>query len=226
MRTPEACRPFRLAWRESLTLLALLAPLPLALAACSDPADPERVEADPGPGPEIQLVRATVTGRAYYPNGNWPAGGQGQPISGLSCIAGMAPNHVHAHLSLFVTGEQIGIPAGIGITNPVVANGYINFDPTKCFYEMHTHDASGIIHLHANAGHNGPLTLGQLFDLWGQPLTRANVAGQTGRVVVYVDQQRFDGDLRGIVLTDKTLVSLQVGSPLVAPPRYLIPANP
>jgi hypothetical protein len=205
-------------------LLLPVASLALGLAACRD--DPAPAEPDPGPGPEIQLVPATAVGRAVYPVGNTPSGGQGQPTSGLSCIAGMAPNHVHAHLSLFVNGEQIGIPAGIGITNPVVANGYINFDRTKCFYEMHTHDGSGIIHLHANAGHTGPLTLGQLFDLWGQPLSRTNVAGQAGRVVVYVDQQRFDGDLRGIVLSDRTLVSLQVGSPLVAPPRYIIPANP
>jgi hypothetical protein len=207
---------------RSLPLLPVSS-LALMLVACGGDT---LVEVDPGPGPEVQLVRASTVGRSSYPLGNTPTGGQGQPISGLSCISGPAPNHVHAHVSLFVKGEQIGIPAGIGITNPAVVNGYINFDPTKCFYEMHTHDGSGIIHLHANTGHIGPLTLGQLFDLWGQPLTRTNVAGQAGRVVVYVDQQRFDGDLRGVVLGDKTLVSLQVGSPLVAPPRYVIPANP
>jgi hypothetical protein len=62
--------------------------------------------------------------------------------------------------------------------------------------------------------------------VWGQQLTPANVAGQAGRVVVYVDQQRHHGDLRSIVLGDHTLVSLQVGGPLVAPPRYIFPANP
>jgi hypothetical protein len=41
----------------------------------------------------------------------------------------------------------------------------------------------------------------------------------------FVDQQRYDGDLRSIVLNAGTLVSLQVGSPLVAPPKFLIPAN-
>jgi hypothetical protein len=86
----------RSAVARSLPLLLPASSLALILAGCGG-ADP--VEPDPGPGPEIQLVRATTTGRAYYPNGNWPAGGQGQPISGLSCIAGMAPNHVHAHLS-------------------------------------------------------------------------------------------------------------------------------
>lgn len=63
-----------------------------------------------------------------------------------------------------------------------------------------THDASGIIHLHPNPGQARALTLGQLFDLRGQPLTRESVAGQAGRVVAFVDQQRHDGDLRAIVL--------------------------
>ena len=212
----------RYAVSRSLPLLPVSA-LALMLVACGDDAP---VEVDPGPGPEVQLVRASTVGRASYAPGNTPTGGQGQPISGLSCISAMGPYHRHAHVSLFVKGEQIAIPVGIGITNPVVANGYINFDRTKCFYEVHTHDASGIIHLHPNPGQARALTLGQLFDLWGQPLTRQNVAGQTGRVVVYVDQQRYDGDLRAIVLDEHTLVSLQVGSPLVAPPRYVVPASP
>lgn len=188
----------------------------------------ENMITDPGPGPEVQLARATTVGRAYYPIGNWPQGGQGQPISNVSCVITSPPPayHVHAHVSLYVNGEQIAIPAGLGVVNPVLTNGYVNFDVTKCFYEIHTHDATGVIHLHANAGANRPLTLGQVFDVWGQPLTRDNVAGQLGRVTVFVDQQRVDGDLRSIVLSAGTLVSLQVGSPLVAPPRFIIPVNP
>jgi|SRR5687767_4664857 len=193
------------------------------VAACSSDSITE-----PGPGPDVQLVRATTIGRAYYPPGNWPQGGQGQPVGGVSCIITNPPPayHVHAHVSLFVNGEQIAIPAGIGVINPVIANNYVNFDVAKCFYEIHTHDATGIIHLHANGGQNRPLTLGQLFDVWGQTISRDNVAGQIGRVRVYVDQVRFDGDPRAIVLAANTLVSLQVGSPLVAPPKYIIPAAP
>ena len=188
----------------------------------------ENLITDPGPGPEIELTRATTVGRAYYPIGNWPQGGQGQPISGVSCVITSPPPayHVHAHVSLYVNGEQIAVPAGLGVVNPILTNGYVNFDVSKCFYEIHTHDATGVIHLHANAGANRPLTLGQVFDVWGQSLTRDNVAGKLGRVVVFVDQQRYDGDLRSIVLSAGTLVSLQVGSPLVAPPRFVIPANP
>ena len=193
---------------------------------CENSNDPG--EETPGPGPEVQITRATIVGRAFYPVGNWPQGGNGQPISDVGCVITSPPPayHVHAHVSLYVKGEQIAIPAGIGVVNPILTNNYVNFDVNKCFYEMHTHDATGVIHVHANNGKNRPLTLGQLFDVWGQPLTRDNVAGQLGRVVVFVNQARYEGDLRSIVLGDHALVSLQVGSPLVAPPKFIIPAAP
>jgi len=215
MRRPLRC---------PLGLLLVAVMCTLLLPGCSDQ-DPE---IDPGIGPDITLTRATTVGRAYYPVGNWPSGGSGQPISGVSCIITNPPPayHVHAHVSLYVKGEQIAIPAGIGVINPTVTNNYVNFDVAKCFYEIHTHDATGVIHIHANGGANRPLTLGQLFDVWGQPLERNNVAGQVGRVVAFVDQVRYDGDLRAIVLGTNTLVNLQVGSPLVGPPKFIIPAAP
>jgi hypothetical protein len=195
------------------------------ILACDNAADED---VDVGIGPDVQLTRATVVGKPYYPIGNWPQGGSGSPISGISCVVTSPPPAylVHAHVSLYVKGEQIAMPAGIGVVNPVLVNNYVSFDVTKCFYEIHTHDATGVIHLHANNGADRPLTLGQLFDVWGQPLTRENVAGQLGRVVAFVDQQRYEGDLRSIVLSANTLVSLQVGLPLVAPPKFIIPVAP
>jgi hypothetical protein len=174
----------------------------------------------------VELIRATTTGRSTYPNGNTPQGGQGQPISGLACIAGTPIYHSHAHLSLFVRGEQIAISAGLGVVDPVLTNGYVNFDRTKCFYEVHTHDASGIIHLHANSGRVLPLTLGQLFAVWGRTLSREEVAGNAGSVIAYVNQQLYTGDLSSIVLSEHTQVTLEVGEPRVKPPTYLFPTNP
>ena len=63
---------------------------------------------------------------------------------------------------------------------------YIGFAPNLaggCLYWIHTHDASGIIHIEApdiNPPQGGPYTLGMLFDIWGQPLDRNNVAGLIG----------------------------------------------
>jgi hypothetical protein len=175
----------------------------------------------------IELIRATTTGRAVFPIGNTADGGQGQPISGISCISGGPPAyHLHAHVSLFVRGEQIAIPAGVGIVDPVLVNEYVIFNPTKCFYELHTHDASGIIHLHANAGQSRPLTLGSLFGVWGRTLSRDNLVGNAGSVIAYVNQQLYTGDLASIVLSNHTQVTLEVGEPRVKPPTYLFPTNP
>ena len=174
----------------------------------------------------VELIRATTTGRSVYPIGNTPQGGQGQSIGGLSCISGPPAYHHHAHVSLFVRGEQLAIPPGVGIGDPMRTNGYVSFNPTKCFYEMHTHDASGIIHLHANAGQARPLTLGQLFGVWGRTLSREDVAGNAGSVTAYVNQELYAGDLGSIVLSDHTQVTLEVGDPRVKPPTYLFPTNP
>jgi hypothetical protein len=56
---------------------------------------------------------------------------------------------------------------------------------THCFYAIHTHDSSGKIHVTPAAP--GIFTLGELFEIWGQPLTNTNVAGVTGLPVeIYV----------------------------------------
>jgi len=146
-------------------------------------------------------------------------------VSGVSCIV-TAGSHVHAHVSLFVRGEQIAMPAGVGVVNPVLVNGYVIFDRTKCFYEIHTHDATGIIHLHPNGGQDRPLTLGQLFAVWGRTLSRDDLAGNAGSVIAYVNQQLYTGDLASIVLSDHAQVTLEVGDPRVTPPTYLFPTNP
>ena len=172
----------------------------------------------------FEILRATTIGRVVYPLGNTALGGQGQLISGLNCIAGPPASHRHAHLSLIVNGEQIEIPAGIGVTpSPVVTAGYVNFSPTKCFYEVHTHDATGTIHLHPNQ--ERLFTLGQFFDVWGQPLDNNNAAGNLGPVVVYVDQQLYQGDIRAIVLDGFKQVNIQVGLQ-IKPQKYLFPWNP
>src|SRR5687768_6165606 len=81
------------------TAVVVTAFLLAGVAACSSDSITE-----PGPGPDIQLARATTVGRPYYPPGNWPQGGQGQPVGGVSCIITNPPPayHVHAHVSLFV----------------------------------------------------------------------------------------------------------------------------
>jgi hypothetical protein len=147
-------------------------------------------------------------------------GGQGQPVDGVQCLAmeGLAL-HIHSHLAIFYHGKQIAVPAQVGIA-PVGQAG--------CYYWLHTHDASGIIHIEApqlTPPGGSAYTLGLFFDIWGQPLARDNVAGLRGPVTAYVNGERYDGDLQSLALRAHEQIVLEIGDPLVPPPNYVFPPN-
>jgi hypothetical protein len=164
----------------------------------------------------VELAQGTTIGDADFAPGNTAEGGQGEPIGELDCID-VITLHYHAHVSLFVAGRRVAIPMAIGIVDPVISEGFVQNG--SCLYWMHTHDGSGLIHI--EPAHAGEFTVGDLFDIWGQPLTESNVAGFEGTVSVFVDGLRHDGDPRSVVLESRKHVSLQVGSPLASPPMYI-----
>jgi hypothetical protein len=182
--------------------------------------------ATPSPGPNaktkrIQLADGGSIGAPHFKIGNTPAGGLGQPVDGIQCLGmeGQAV-HIHSHLALFVNGKQIQIPRLVGAA-PTASGG--------CLYWLHTHDASGIIHLEtpqdiAPQG-NGQYTLGMFFDIWGEPLSRNGVAGFTGPVTAFVNGAPYDGKLHEIPLVSHQQIVLEVGKPVVPPPNYVFPVN-
>jgi len=171
----------------------------------------------------IPLVQATQVGATKFEPGDAFSGGHGQTIDGIEGSSReMLQVHVHAHLSLFLKGEQIAIPYGIGIVRPFqVNNGFVGMG--SGIYWLHTHDATGIIHV--ESPDNRTYTLGQFFDIWGQTLNVREVAGLKGEVRAYVDGKRYFGDPRGIVLSAHTQITLEMGAPFVAPPVYVFPAG-
>lgn len=185
----------------------------------------QQAYATPTPGPNasqkpIQLTNAESLGTKYftakYPD--TPQGGHGQTIDGIGCGAQeYATLHVHTHLALFYNGKQIAVPQYIGMApNPA----------GPCLYWIHTHDASGIIHIEAPdiaPPQGGPFTLGMLFDIWGQPLQPDDVAGLKGSVTAYVNGQKYDGDLTAIPLRSHQQIVLEIGTPIVPPPNYIFP---
>jgi len=152
----------------------------------------------------------------HWPNGNTATGGQGSPIAGLNCEVNLSEvYHVHTHVSVLLDGVALAIPRSVGRvqtgTNPV------------CFYSIHTHDLSGKIHVEGPAP--DVFTLGQLFEIWGMPLETDNVAGLTGKpIVVYSTDQgttiKVESDWKGIELTSKKLVTIQVGTPITEIPNF------
>jgi len=181
-------------------------------------ADVNAVSATPTPnatGSEdagaIQLVDGKAIGAAVLSGGDTASGGQGNPVDDIACAAQeFATLHVHAHIALFDHGKQIQIPSGVGIASS-----------TRCLYWVHTHDATGIIHIEAPIFR--AFTLGNFFDIWGQPLSTTHIAMFTGTVKSYVNGALYDADPRGIPLRAHQQITLEVGPPFVDPPRYRFP---
>lgn len=170
----------------------------------------------------IQMHEGGLVGAVTFPTGSTASGGQGDPVDTIPCGSGADAEHYHVHLSLIVNGQQQAIPLGIGIKNAVVVGDSLAIAGT-CFYWLHSHDRTGIIHVEPSAtGHT--FTLGEYFDVWGEPLTSGNVAGNQGTVTVYIDGARYVGDPRAIVLSAHQQITLEVGT-RVAPPVFDFPAD-
>jgi hypothetical protein len=132
----------------------------------------------------------------------------GEPVDGIPCWQGSVSYHVHAHLTIVDAGRSVPIPANIGIRR-------------NCFYWLHTHDDSGVIHI--EAPHRLRPLLGEFFDIWGQALTPHQVDGVTvawRRIRAYVDGRLLPGNPRNIPLRAHTTVTIEIGPPYVRPRPY------
>jgi thiol-disulfide isomerase/thioredoxin len=74
--------------------------------------------------------------------------------------------HIHPWLRIVIDGQNVTIPAAIGIENPSFEtyNGYNVAASGSCFEPIHTHDSSGIIHIESPT--NSVYTLGDFFLVW------------------------------------------------------------
>lgn len=120
--------------------------------------------------------------------------------------------HAHAHLTIVVRGELRPVPANIGITGTSI-----------CW--LHTHDASGIIHI--EAGDDRPFTLGEFFGVWGKALSGTQIdrdrVGRGETIQVVEKGQPFGGAPETVVLEDKDDIVLRLGPPYPTVPPYAWP---
>jgi hypothetical protein len=109
--------------------------------------------------------------------------------------------HEHATLQMTVDGEPVAVPANIGVGTTSIA-------------ELHTHDASGTLHLEA-AGEitDGSFDLGHFFDTWGVTLDE-NCVGEHCRpdatIAFTVDGQPYTGNPREIALRDGVEIQISI----------------
>jgi hypothetical protein len=113
--------------------------------------------------------------------------------------------HVHAHLSLYINGKAVPVSQYVGITN-------------ACFYWLHTHDTSGVIHI--EAPQQTTFTLGNFLHLWKQQFSQLQYPSQldnTSGWQAYVDGKPYSGNFNAIPLNPHALITLAYHSPGVKP---------
>jgi len=145
----------------------------------------------------------------------------GRPIDGLTCQTEskeVVKYHIHIHVSVYVNGQMVRLPGGVGITKPPLIEKYKtgNFYDVglyDCLYWIHTHVADGIIHVEAPVKQS--FTLGQFFAVWDQPLSANQVGPASGPVVVFENGKRLTGDPRLTPLLPHGNIQIDVGHPLV-----------
>lgn len=193
--------------------------------------------------PQLKLGSPASLGRLQPPGSSGPIGPEGVPVPGAPQLAGTAAMaggnevdgvvsclgqeqtlfHIHAHLTIFVHGAARQIPYGIGITNPQTQStpqGPFVGDG-NCFYFLHTHAADGIIHIESPVQRT--YTLGNFFDVWGQPLGPNRVGPARGPVTVFYNGELYRGNPRDVPLNAHAQIQLDVGRPLVAPESVTFP---
>ncbi len=175
----------------------------LATAAAATAAAASAVGAAGAPR-HASALPGLMVGRIPWPANNGPGLGPRLKALGLPQLrAEGTVQHVHAHLDVAADGRVPYVPPGIGID----AQG-------RFIAELHTHDASGIIHVESPS--TRPFTLGQFFDVWGLRLTATCLGGYCAsngkRVWAWVDGKRFRGNPRAIVLRSHQEIVVAYGT--------------
>ena len=105
--------------------------------------------------------------------------------------------HIHAHLTMYIDGQNVPLPAQIGIASD-----------QSCLYWLHTHDTSGVIHMEAPI--NRTFMLGNFLDEWSTEFPSLNYPPQLDQTgwQVYVNGKLYKGDFHKISLESHTLITM------------------
>jgi hypothetical protein len=147
-----------------------------------------------GPGERYRLPSLSPTVRAA------------RPVGRLRCTRDAAAR-APAHVELFAHGLGVVVPAGAGIAPPRRrAGAYVRGG--RCSYPLRTTEPTGLIELRHGTG----ATLGDLFALLGQPLSRRRMASFRGPVRAWVDGRPWHGAPGALPLRPGGQVVVAVGA--------------
>jgi hypothetical protein len=157
----------------------------------------------PPPVDESQLV-GLQTGRAPWNAGLDHLPDRMKPL-GLTEIGAEGQGvilHIHAHLDVFVNGKRKPVPALIGIYDG------------QFLTELHTHDASGILHIESPTKRS--FSLGEFFGVWGVRLSSTCVGGYCRPKTLwrmYVNGTQYAGDPSRLILKRHQEIAIVIGKP-------------
>lgn len=184
--------------------------------------------------PAVVLMSLIVGCRAATPltQPSWPA--PSDPMQ-LAMDAGLTSRpeehldtHIHAFLNVFVDGQRVTVPGGIGIdvdakgvtenkTPDGTAIEYgVGHCDAPCLSPLHTHDPGGLIHTESEDPNQQPYTLGQFFTEWGVRLDASCVgefcADKTS-IAVYSNGAHEKGNPADILLEPRLVIAIVIGTP-------------
>ena len=129
----------------------------------------------------------------------------------LAAMEGQAL-HIHQHIDIYIQGQAVVVPAGIGIET----------SPSTLFAPIHTHDATGIIHVESPVSRD--FSLGQFFDAWGVRFTSTCIGSYCDtadqRLQVFANGKVVTRDPRLLKLTSHEEIVVTFGTPQQIPRPY------
>jgi hypothetical protein len=152
----------------------------------------------------VNSSKATITSipNITSDNPNFPV------VNDIACQANeQLAYHNHAHLSIYVNGSAVSLPAGIGIA-----------PDNSCIYWLHTHDSNGVIHIESPNANT--YSLGTFFKLWEDHFSALGYPSQlntTDGWTIYVNGKPYTGDFHAIQLLRHELITMAYNSPNVTP---------
>jgi hypothetical protein len=154
-------------------------------------------------------------GPRFRPGPTSPQVARARPVGRFRCGASSAAIE-RMHVELFAHRQVVVVPAGIGVAPPLLRRE-AGVRGGRCSYAIRTVEPTGVVEFDSS---RRP-TLGELFEIWGQPLSRTRLAGFSGRIRVYVRGRLWRGPPDGVPLRRHGQVVLEVGG-YVPPHRFFL----
>jgi hypothetical protein len=142
----------------------------------------------------------------------------GATIDGVQCQSLEQLAHQdEVYLQIYIYGHPRSVPGGVGLVLPnaeETTDGVI-YQPSECYYWLHTDAADGVILIDTPNGHS--FDLGTFFDIWGRRLGLDHLADWRGRVTAIVNGRHWVATPRLIPLHQHETIELAIGKRVPRP---------